>query len=279
MTRFDSAGLESQNGLVDDPLYLPITDQQEVQTLFDELPLAGDPDDFIQFVLGFPRHYLVKTPRVDIVKHFLLAKSRGDQPFASSLYRHEEAWKLCLVTQDRDQLFCRIAGTLSCTGMDIRSAEAFANANAVVLDTFEFTDPSSVFASSRRQQDFQHLLEKVLAGQQQLEELFESRAAQVCILDDRPPRIRMDNNQHPDATYLSIDFPDHFGHLYLTSRCISEQGGSIEMAYVHISGPRIHDEYYLTCNGQKLALPQQEKLHQALAQVMRPYLKQQAVGL
>ncbi len=264
---------------MDDPLYLPITDEEEVRTLYDELPLAGDSGDFVQFVLGFPRHYLVKTARVDIVKHFLLMKSRGNQPFASSLYRREGVWRLCLITEDRGQLFSRIAGTLSCSGMDIRSADAFANASAVVLDTFEFTDPGNAFASSQRQQSFHDLLEKVLAGRQDLEELFESRAGQVCILDDRPPKIRMDNSQHPDTTCLSIDFPDHFGHLYLTSRCISEQGGNIEMAYVHISGSRIHDEFYLTCNGEKLTTRQQEELQEALAQVMRPYQKPQAVGL
>ena len=264
---------------MDDPLYLPITEDAEVRSLHDELPLAGDSGDFVQFVLGFPRHYLVKTPRVDIVKHFLLMNSRGNQPFASSLYLQEGVWRLCLITEDRNQLFSRIAGTLSCTGMDIRSAEAFANASSVVLDTFEFTDPGDVFASSRRQQDFRDLLEKVVAGRVRLEELFESRAAQVCILDDRPPEIRIDNSQHPDATYLSIDFPDHFGHLYLTSRCISEQGGNIEMAYVHLSGSRIHDEFYLTCKGEKLTLPQQKELQEALSQVMRPYQKPQAVGI
>jgi len=263
---------------VDDPLYLPVTDPEEVKTLYDELPLAGEADRFIEFVLGFPRHYLVKTPRVDIVKHYLLMKSKGEHPLASSLYRHGEVWKLCLITEDRDQLFSRIAGTLSCSGMDIRSAEAFANANSVVLDTFEFSDPDQVFASSKQQLRFRDLLERVLAGQQRLEELFESRAAQLCILDNRPPAIRMDNSQHPEATYLSIDFPDHFGHLYLTSRCISEQDGNIEMAYVHISGSRIHDEFYLTRKGEKLSLREQNELQQALAQVMRPYQRPEAVG-
>ena len=55
-----------------DSLSSPITETLEVEALLDELPIAVERGHFIDFVRGFPRKYLVTTPRVEIVKHYFL---------------------------------------------------------------------------------------------------------------------------------------------------------------------------------------------------------------
>jgi len=50
-----------------------------------------------------------------------------------------------LAYSEREFLFSRIAGALSCSGMNIVAAEAFANASEVVLDTFRFSDDERRF--------------------------------------------------------------------------------------------------------------------------------------
>ena len=119
-------------------IYLPITEPEEIVALLDELPLAVDRDSFVGFVRGFPRGYLVNTPRLEIVKHYLLRQNLGDKQVISSLSPQNGFWRLLLLTRDRRKLFSRITGTLSCFGMDISLAEAFSNANSMVLDTFMF---------------------------------------------------------------------------------------------------------------------------------------------
>ncbi|HSR68877.1 MAG TPA: hypothetical protein VLU25_13150 [Acidobacteriota bacterium] len=247
-----------------DPLYLPITDAQEARAMLDELPMALEPNRFVEFVMGFPRRYLVNTPRVDIVKHYLLMQSRGARPLISSLNREAGRWKLSVITRDRSCLFSNVAGSLSCFGANISSAEAFANANSVVLDTFQFIDRETVFASNKKVQEFQAFLESVVEGEVSLSERFQERIDQVQIDEDRPLRICLDDGSHPSATCLSIDFPDHFGHLYLVGRTISEAGVDIDMAYVKIEGRDVHDQFYLTRRGEKLSDGLQQDLERRL---------------
>ena len=68
------------------------------------------------------------------------------------------------MARDRGYLFSRIAGCLSGYGMSIVGAEAFGNANAMVLDTFRFADPQGAFEADPARRAFPHLLEDVMLG-------------------------------------------------------------------------------------------------------------------
>src|SRR6185503_7468285 len=140
-------------------LDLPIAAAGEVADFLKTVPLAVDRERFAAFVMGFPRRYLAATPRGAIVKHFGMMESRGDRPFVSALAREGELWKLELVCGDREFLFSRIAGSLTARGMGIVDAEAFANAQAFVLDTFRFQDAEGVLATTPSRREFQGFLE------------------------------------------------------------------------------------------------------------------------
>ena len=226
-----------------------------------------DRERFCDFVLGFPRRYLANTPRVEIVKHYLLVESLGDKPVISSLAKEGNLWKLCLVASDRKFLFLRFAGTLSCFGMNIVTAEAFANANSLVLDTFHFVDPERYFAKGNHKQQFQYFLEEVVQGKTDLEPLLKIRWDRLTLAENETFSADFDNDSHPSATCLTLNSPDHFGHLYLVSRCISEEGHNIEMAYVETSGGRVNDQFYLTHDGAKLTRSRQETLKSKLARL------------
>lgn len=241
-------------------LYSPVTDHREVDSLLEEMPIALDRDHFNRFVLGFPRKYLVNTPRIEIVKHYLLMESLAGKSVISSLFREGSSWKLCVVTRDRKFLFSRIAGTLSYFGMNIVSAEAFANATSLVLDTFYFSDNENYFAEGNNRQSFQHFLEEVVEGKIELEPLLKRRWNQVLLSGDEEFSVHFDDRSHPLATRLTLECPDHFGLLYLVTRVLSEAGCDIEMAYVETPAGRAHDQFYLTCNGLKLSPAVQDDL-------------------
>lgn len=250
-----------------DPLYLPVSDEKEIVTLAEELPLAVDRQHFKSFVLGFPRKYLVSTPRMEIVKHYLLMEGLQGRPVISSISSEGNLWRMILVTRDRRALFSRSAGTLSCFGMNIVSAEAFANANLLVLDTFLVRDPEKHFAQEKQRRDFQQFLEDILESKIELEPVLRKRWPQVDVEEDEQFEVELDNAAHPSATRLTLRGRDHFGLLYLVSRCIAQMGCNIEIASIETVGDRVHDQFYLTREGSKLDQEWQLQLQQRLARL------------
>lgn len=251
---------------------LPIADPAEVQAFLRGLPLALD-REFTRFVLGFPRKYLALTPRAEIVKHYGLMASLGTKAVISSLARDGEHWKLSLVTRDRKALFSRIAGTLTCHGMNITAAEAFANASAVVLDTFRFTDDERHFDEDAQRRTFQGFLEDAVEGKVALEPLLRERLGRLAPVPEAALAVEMDNDSHPSATRVRLECRDRFGLLYVVSRCISEAGLDIEVASVQTAGARVHDEFYVTQAGGFLGGQARDDLARRLADLGDRYFR------
>jgi [protein-PII] uridylyltransferase len=254
-------------------LDLPIEAEGEVAEFLKSVPLAVDRQRFAAFVMGFPRRYLSATPRGAIVKHFGMMESRGERPFVSALAQEGDLWKLELVCGDREFLFSRIAGSLTARGMGIVDAEAFANAQAFVLDTFRFQDAEGVLATTPSRREFQGFLEGVVLGQTPLEPLLRPRLAH-----GRPPagahvEVALDNDSHPAATRLRLQSPDFPGLLYLVSRSLSEAGCNIETAYVRTPGGRAEDVFFVTREGAMLDEPARQALAARLVDLLRGRLE------
>lgn len=247
-----SAGLET-----------PITDPAEVAAFVRGLPLAMDPG-FARFILGFPHRYLKETPRAEVVKHYALAGSLGDKPVISSLARADGLWKLCVITRDRRFLFSLIAGALSGYGMDIVGAEAFANASAVVLDTFRFRDDEGRFEDDGLRRRFQVFLEEAVEGKADLAPLLKERLE----AKERPPlagyEVEMRDEPALGATRLRLSGPDRFGLLYLFSRRLSEAGADIALAEIATDAGRVRDEFLLTRDGRALGAAGRADVERAL---------------
>jgi UTP:GlnB (protein PII) uridylyltransferase len=232
---------------------LPMVEAREVGAFLQRVPLAVDRGHFIEFALGFPHKYLAGTPAAEVLKHYMLMEALRDKPVISSLSGEGALRRLCLVARDRRALFSRLAGTLSSFGMDIVGAEAFANANSLVLDTFTFVDPRNRFAEDTERRQFQVFLEHVVEGKEDVAPKLEERLAPVRqALRDEPLEVVFDDDVHPDATAAVVSGPNHFGLLYLLSRSFSEGGFDIEIAVVETPDERVRDEFYLTRDGGKL---------------------------
>ena len=260
----DSAGPDLQR---------PIVDPAEVAAFLRGLPLAMDPG-FTRFVLGFPRKYLAETPRAEVVKHFALAGSLGAKEVISSLAPAEAAlWKLSVITRDRRFLFARIAGALSSSGMDIVAAEAFANASAVVLDTFWFRDEEGLFADHGLRRRFQVFLEEAVEGKADLAALLKERFARRSIAPsvDRF-EVTMEDEPALGATRLRLSGPDRFGLLHLFTLRLSEAGADIVLATIATDAGCVRDEFLLTRDGQLLGAEGRAEVERALGslEILRP---------
>ena len=247
---------------------LPITDAREVAAFLQRVPLAVDRGHFVEFVLGFPHKYLAATPAPTVLKHYMLMESLRDKGVITSLSREATLSKLSLVARDRRALFARIAGTLSSFGADIVGAEAFANANSLVLDTFTFVDPQRRFADDGARKQFQVLLEEVVEGKADVDAQLRDRLLPVRqALAGEPLELAFDGDVHPQATVVTVTGPNHFGLLYLVARTFSEGGYDIEMAYVETPDERARDQFFVTHEGRKLTAAQRDDVNARIARL------------
>lgn len=232
----------------------PVADEKEVEAFLRRLPLQVDAERFLSFARGFPGRYLAKTPPLEVVRHYGLMEGLGRRAVITSLAREGSLWLLCLVARDRGFLFARIAGSLSAFGMNIVAAEAFANANALVLDTFRFADPGGRFEDDAERRAFQHLLEEATSGRASLPEPPESRISSPGL------RPAFDDEAHPQFTRLVVEGPDRLGLLFRLARTLSESGCSIEIAYIATPESGVHDEFFLSEGGGRLRAETKEAL-------------------
>jgi [protein-PII] uridylyltransferase len=250
------------------PLFddLPVTDEREIKAFLDRLPLAVDRERFTRFVLGFPHHYLRHTPAVEVVRHFGLVQSLGPRAAVSSLAQDGALWRLVVVAADRRFLFARLAGSLTVFGANIVSAEAFANTEGIVLDTFSLADGGGRFASAEERRRFQGYLESVIVGKVDLERELPP--------DSRRPKeagallLDWEDDAHPQASVLRVRGRDARGFLYAVSRALSDAGADIDLAHVATEDGEARDSFYLTENGGKLdteAKARVERVLRALA--------------
>ena len=243
---------------------LPIAGPEEVEAFLRRLPLAVDRARFSELVLGFPRRYLETTPGVEVVRHFALMNSLGARPLVSSLAREQDAWRICVVARDRRFLFARLAGSLSCFGINIVSAEAFANRNSLVLDTFTCVDADGHLESPEQRRQFQAFLEDAVSGSVDLEQQLRRRLPKV---EQEPAALELewDDEAHPSFTRLRVAGGDRLGLLYRMSQAFSEAGCNIELAYIETPGGAVSDTFFLSRDGARLAEADERAIEARLA--------------
>ena len=243
---------------------------EEVEAFVRKLPFAVDREGFRRFALGFPRRYLAATTPADVVRHFALMESLGAKGVISSVSQESGGlWRLSIVARDRRALFARIAGALSCFGMNIVAADAFANANSLVLDTFRFADADGHFDEAGERRRFQVFLEDVVEGKLDVEAEI-AKHPEAAATQSEPLSLEWDDSAHPAFTRLAVAGRDHLGLLHRIARAISECGLNIEMAYIETPSATVRDEFYLTREGRRLAAADRGLLEAALQRLVNP---------
>ncbi len=242
----------------------PLTSPDEIAPFLKRVPVALDPKRFSEFVLGFPRRYLELTPAVEVVRHFALMNGLGNRAVISSLSPEDEAWRVSVVARDRAALFSGITGSLSAFGLDIVSAEGFANANAIVLDTFTCRDAGGQFETPANRRSFQVFLERVVSGSLQLEPVLERLALAHAAPRSGAIDVTFDDEPDLPATRVTLRAADRFGLLYFVSRAISRAGCDIELADIATPDGKALDTFYVTRSGLPLDEPARAALREAI---------------
>jgi len=219
------------------------------------------------FLAGFPMRYARTHTADQIDAHLRLDEIRRQRGVAVALDKVEAAWRLTFVTVDRQFLFASVAGTLSSFGMNILKAEAFANSQGTVLDTFTFADPTRTLELNPTELDrLRATVERVVLGRLDVRQLLRNRPKSAP--PSRESHVRPAVSFNPDvsdsATLIEIVAQDRPGLLYGLASAISSQGCNIEVVLIDTEAHKAIDVFYVTAGGRKLDEGQTEKLGEAL---------------
>jgi [protein-PII] uridylyltransferase len=207
------------------------------------------------FLKGFPTRYLRIHSNAEIAYHMDLDFQRRETGMALDIQKRDGVYHLTVLAKDRLFLFASMAGALASFGMNIVKAEAFANQQGTILDTFAFSDPQRTLELNPPDLDrMRQTLERVLLGKLDVKSLLRNRPRPSLPSKNSrvPSRVSFDDEASESATLVEVTTQDRPGLLYDLSSAISEAGCSIEVVLVDTEAHKALDVFYLTANGRKL---------------------------
>ena len=219
------------------------------------------------FLAGLPTRYARTHSAEEIDAHLRLDSICRQRGVALDFEKLEGAYRLTLLTGDRPFLFASVAGALSSFGMNILKAEAFANQQGTVLDTFTFADPNRTLELNPTEIDrLRSTVERVLLGRLDVRQLLQNRPkpAPPSRNASIPTTVSFDSEGSQTATLIELVAHDRPGLLYDLASAISSQGCNIEVVLIDTEAHKAIDVFYVTSDGHKLASEQLDKLGDAL---------------
>jgi [protein-PII] uridylyltransferase len=175
--------------------------------------------------------------------------------------------ELTLITRDREKLFAGMAGALAAWQMNIVTADAFSNAQGLVVDSFRFTDSFRTLELNETERErFVESVRDVMSGRADLDAMLASRrrgrrrAPKVVV----ESKVDFDDSASTHSTLLQVVAQDTPGLLRALALTLAEQGCNIEVALVDTEGEMAIDVFYVTLAGAKLDAKEQAKLERGL---------------
>jgi len=244
-----------------------ITHQELVRELetgrIQELP--KDLPEMATFIRGFPTRYLRTHTPAEIQAHIQLKELSRPTGAAVEIEKEGSVYRATIVARDRPALFASLAGALSSFGMDILKAEAFANNQGLVLDTFVFADPKRTLELNAPEMDrLQQTLERGALGKLNVDQLLKARPAPAKAKRRTEPSVHFDSEACQTATLVEIVAEDRPGLLYDLAATFSSAACNIDVVLIDTEGHKAIDVFYVASDGQKLTPPLEHMLEKKL---------------
>jgi len=229
--------------------------------------LPGKKQEVQAFLEGFPERYLTTRSPEQIRLHFDMAQRFEQEPMQIEFQHGQAINEITVVTRDRPSLFAGIAGALAAWGMNVVTADGYADGQGVVVDSFRFTDTFRTLelnASERKR--FIDSVREIVSGRASAEAMIAGRrkSRRKKPLVEVETKIDFDENASSHSTLLQVVAQDVPGLLRAISTTLSSLGYNVEVALVDTEGETAIDVFYLTRMGERLTAEEEEPLRAAL---------------
>jgi [protein-PII] uridylyltransferase len=244
-----------------------VTHQELVRALetvrIQEVP--KDLPEMAAFIKGFPTRYLRTHTPAEIQAHIQLKELSRPTGAAVNIQRQAGVYLATILARDRPALFSSLAGALSSFGMDILKAEAFANTEGLVLDTFVFADPKRTLdLNSQEVERLEQSLERAALGKLNVEQLLKARPAPPKPKRRLEPSVHFDSEACESATLVEIIAEDRPGLLYDLAATFSSAACNIDVVLIDTEGHKAIDVFYVGADGRKLSPALEQMLEKKL---------------
>ncbi|HVG28011.1 MAG TPA: HD domain-containing protein [Acidobacteriaceae bacterium] len=240
-------------------------DSERLARLLASVP--GQRDAVERFVEGFPERYLRTRPPEEIVGHFRMASQLDATGLQLVLRYDPQTSEMTLVSRDRPGLFAGMAAALAAWGMNVVSAEAFANAEGVVVDSFRFLDTFRTLELNESERGrFVQSVRDVVDGKVSAETVLSGRRRGRR----RSPKvvaetsIEFDDGASASSTLVQVVAQDVPGLLRTLSLTLNQLRCNVEVALIDTEGETAIDVFYVTQGGNRLTPGAKRELRGAL---------------
>lgn len=231
----------------------------------------GERDALEHFVEGFPERYVRTRPSKVIYGQFCMAQQLTSEAVQLEFEYGLETSQITLVSRDRPGLFAAITTALAAWGMNVVTAEAFANAEGVVVDSFRFQDTFRTLELNESERDrFVASVRDVVEGRVSAEAMLSGRrrgrrkSPRVVV----ETTVEFDDAASATSTLMQVVAQDVPGLLRTISVMLSQMRFNVEVALVDTEGETAIDVFYLTQSGNRLTAAQKRDLRSALIEAI-----------
>lgn len=161
-----------------------------------------------------------------------------------------------VVTWDRAGLFCKLAGILSLTGVNIISTKAISRRDHISIDTFFVCDAEGGVVSDPKARKIfdKHLRASMVEEKELMALIIELEARDTAKRKSKekdmlpapfPPSVDVYHELSLKRTIIEVQAGDRIGLLYQLSRLISEKGFDISFARIATERGVAMDTFYI----------------------------------
>ncbi|MFH1487395.1 MAG: hypothetical protein ABII06_00675, partial [Pseudomonadota bacterium] len=202
----------------------------------------------------------LNTPYDDMIHHFQLGLTMGEEPFAWVLGKVENTrvTRIVLCTYDHPGLFSKMVGVFTLNNIKVLSANIFTLKNGRAFDIYEVTNPIDPFREIEMWEKVKN--EAVLAIEDRipLGRLIDKRDQKIFSLPRdyaiRKNSVQIDNEASDFFTIIEVRGGTRFGLLYDLAKKIFSLDLDIRFARVNRDEEKMSGVFYVSdASGQKLS--------------------------